>query len=102
MTDAPTRPIKSGVFIAPFHPADEDPTEQIHRDLGMIQFLETLGYDEAWIGEHHSGGYEIIPSPEVFIAHAAAIRELDPTDARAAQSFGIAVQMLMMTGFDLE
>src|SRR5690606_20437371 len=24
-----------------------------------------------WFGEHHSGGYEIIPSPEVFIAAAA-------------------------------
>ena len=30
-----------------------------------------LGYDEAWIGEHHSAGYEIIASPEVFIAAAA-------------------------------
>ena len=25
-------------------------------------------YDEAWIGEHHSAGFEIIASPEVFIA----------------------------------
>ena len=31
-----------------------------------------MGYHEAWIGEHHSGGYEIIGSPELFIAHAAA------------------------------
>lgn len=66
-------PIRSGVFIAPFHPADEDPTEQIHRDLSLVQHLDALGYDEAWIGEHHSAGYEIIPSPELFIAHAAAI-----------------------------
>ena len=71
----PRRPIRSGVFIAPFHPADEDPTEQIHRDLETVQALDALGYDEAWIGEHHSGGYEIIPSPEVFIAHAAAITQ---------------------------
>ena len=69
----PPRPLRFGVFIAPFHPADENPTEQIHRDLALIQHLEDHGYDEAWIGEHHSGGYEIIPSPEVFIAHAAAI-----------------------------
>lgn len=67
------RPIHFGVFLAPFHPADESPTEQIHRDLALVQHLDALGYQEAWIGEHHSGGFEIIPSPEIFIAHAAAI-----------------------------
>jgi limonene 1,2-monooxygenase len=61
-----------GVFLAPFHPDDENPTEQIHRDLGLIEHLEALGFHEAWIGEHHSGAYEIIGSPELFIAHAAA------------------------------
>ncbi|MEL6189621.1 MAG: LLM class flavin-dependent oxidoreductase, partial [Myxococcota bacterium] len=30
-----------------------------------------LGYDEAWIGEHHSAGSEIIASPEIFIMAAA-------------------------------
>ena len=30
-----------------------------------------LGFHEAWVGEHHSAGYEIIASPEVFIAVAA-------------------------------
>jgi len=68
-------PLRFGVFIAPFHPADENPTEQIHRDLALVRQLDEQGYDEAWIGEHHSGGYEIIPSPEVFIAHAAAITQ---------------------------
>jgi limonene 1,2-monooxygenase len=37
-----------------------------------VQALERFGYDEAWIGEHHSGGAELICSPEVFIAAAAA------------------------------
>lgn len=70
MSTAPSR-LRSGVFIAPFHPDDEDPTEQIHRDLALIEHLEQLGFDEAWIGEHHSAGYEIIGSPELFIAQAA-------------------------------
>jgi limonene 1,2-monooxygenase len=65
-------PIRFGTFLAPFHPDDESPTEQIHRDLELMEHLERFGYDEAWIGEHHSGGYEIIASPEIFIAHAAA------------------------------
>jgi limonene 1,2-monooxygenase len=70
-----TRPFKlrTGIFLAPFHPLDEDPTEALHRDLDLLQFLDRIGYDEAWIGEHHSGGFEIIASPELFIAAAAPI-----------------------------
>lgn len=63
--------LRNGVFLAPFHPIDEDPTQCIHRDLELIEHLDRLGYEEAWIGEHHSGGYEIIASPELFIAAAA-------------------------------
>ena len=33
--------------------------------------LDRLGFDEVWFGEHHSGGYELIACPEVFIAAAA-------------------------------
>ena len=61
-----------GAFIAPFHPDDENPTEQIQRDFELVELLDRLGYDEAWIGEHHSAGFEIIGSPELFIAQAAA------------------------------
>lgn len=63
--------LRAGIFLAPFHPLDEDPTEALHRDLELVQFLDRIGYDEAWIGEHHSGGFEIIASPELFIAAAA-------------------------------
>src|SRR5262249_33820621 len=63
--------LRAGVFLAPFHPLDEDPTLAIHRDFELVELLDRLGYDEAWIGEHHSGGFEIIASPELFIAGAA-------------------------------
>jgi limonene 1,2-monooxygenase len=63
--------LRAGIFLAPFHPLDEDPTEAMHRDLELVEFLDRIGFDEAWIGEHHSGGYEIIASPELFIAAAA-------------------------------
>lgn len=63
--------LRNGIFLAPFHPVDEDPTLCIQRDLELVDHLDRLGYDEAWIGEHHSAGYEIIPSPELFIAAAA-------------------------------
>jgi limonene 1,2-monooxygenase len=63
--------LRAGIFLAPFHPVDEDPTLAIHRDLELIDHLDKLGFAEAWIGEHHSAGYEIIASPELFIAAAA-------------------------------
>jgi limonene 1,2-monooxygenase len=63
--------LRAGIFLAPFHPLDEDPTEALHRDLELVEFLDRVGFDEAWIGEHHSGGFEIIASPELFIAAAA-------------------------------
>jgi len=66
-----TNELRNGIFLAPFHPLDEDPTEAIHRDLALIEHLDRLGYEEAWIGEHHSAGFEIIASPELFIAAAA-------------------------------
>jgi limonene 1,2-monooxygenase len=60
-----------GIFLAPFHDVDEHPTLAIERDLQLIEHLDQLGFQEAWIGEHHSGGIELIASPEVFIAAAA-------------------------------
>jgi limonene 1,2-monooxygenase len=65
-------PLKFGIFLAPFHPVGQNPTLALERDLDLMEHLDSLGFDEAWIGEHHSAGYEIIASPEVFIAHAAA------------------------------
>jgi limonene 1,2-monooxygenase len=63
--------MKFGVFMAPFHRPGENPTLALERDLELIQWLDVLGFDEAYIGEHHSAGWEIICSPEVFIATAA-------------------------------
>jgi limonene 1,2-monooxygenase len=63
--------LRFGIFLAPFHQTDENPTLAMQRDFELIEHLDRLGFDEAWIGEHHSGGLEIIASPEVFIAAAA-------------------------------
>jgi limonene 1,2-monooxygenase len=63
--------LRFGTFIAPFHAPGQNPTLAIHRDLELVEHLDRLGYDETWIGEHHSAGSEIIASPEIFIAAAA-------------------------------
>lgn len=63
--------LRFGYFIAPFHRAGTNPTLALQRDLAFIEHLDALGFDEVWLGEHHSAGSEIISSPEVFIAAAA-------------------------------
>jgi limonene 1,2-monooxygenase len=65
------RGLRFGIFLAPFHRVGDNPTLAIARDLELVSWLDHLGYDEAWIGEHHSAGWELIASPEIFIAAAA-------------------------------
>ncbi len=64
-------PLRFGLFLAPFHALDENPTALFRRDLDLIELADRLGFDEAWIGEHHSGGFETIAAPELMIAAAA-------------------------------
>ena len=65
------KPLRFGVFITPFHPIGQSPTVALEYDMERMVALDRLGFDEAWFGEHHSGGYELIACPEVFIAAAA-------------------------------
>ena len=64
------RYLRTGIFLAPFHALNENPTLAIERDMELVEHLDRLNYHEAWIGEHHSGGFEIIACPEMFIAGA--------------------------------
>ena len=63
--------MRFGAFLAPHHPIGENPTLQIQGDLELAQHLDRLGYDEFWCGEHHSTGWEMIASPEIFLAAVA-------------------------------
>ncbi|WP_223263371.1 LLM class flavin-dependent oxidoreductase [Rhodococcus sp. MTM3W5.2] len=66
-----TDSIKFGAFLAPYHPLNADPALQLRRDIDLMEHLDHLGFDEAWMGEHHSTGAEIVPAPDLFIAAAA-------------------------------
>lgn len=63
--------LQHGLFIAPYHDVIESPTIGLRRDLELVEWVEKLGFAEAWFGEHHSTGWEIIGSPELMIAAAA-------------------------------
>ncbi len=60
--------LKFGAFLAPHHPIGENPTLQFRRDIELAEQLDKLGFDEYWCGEHHSTGWEVIASPELFLA----------------------------------
>ncbi len=63
--------LRFGAFLAPHHPIRENPVLQFQSDLELVQLMDSLGYDEFWCGEHHSTGWEMISSPEMFLAAAA-------------------------------
>jgi limonene 1,2-monooxygenase len=63
--------LRFGVFLPPYHRSEQSPTLALHRDLDLIDRWDELGFDEVWVGEHHSGGVELISSPEQFLAAAA-------------------------------
>jgi limonene 1,2-monooxygenase len=68
--------LKFGVFHPPYHmPPGRNAHILMLRDIEFIQHLDRLGFDEAWIGEHHSGGTETITDPMIFMAYAAAKTE---------------------------
>ncbi len=65
--------LRFGTFLAPHHPLGESPTLQFQSDLELANLLDHLGYDEFWCGEHHSSGWEMIASPEMFLAAAGQV-----------------------------
>jgi limonene 1,2-monooxygenase len=71
MTTGDIGRIRFGAFLAPHHPVGEHPTLQFERDLEFVAHLDRLALDEFWCGEHHSSGWEMIASPEMFLAAAA-------------------------------
>ncbi|GGK51478.1 LLM class flavin-dependent oxidoreductase [Nocardia camponoti] len=63
-----------GLFTRLVRPADDISAGQVYTDaLAQIELAQELGYDTAWVAQHHvdpaEGG---LPSPLVFLAHAAA------------------------------
>jgi alkanesulfonate monooxygenase SsuD/methylene tetrahydromethanopterin reductase-like flavin-dependent oxidoreductase (luciferase family) len=64
------QPIRYGMFIMPFHPPEKPTAQCYDEDLELIVHAEELGFDEFWIGEHHTMKYENIVMPEIFIGRA--------------------------------
>jgi limonene 1,2-monooxygenase len=66
--------MRFGIFMPPFNaPATQNATSSLQRNVDTIRLLDDLGYEEAWVGEHHSGGTEIIAEPIQFLCYVGAL-----------------------------
>lgn len=64
--------MKFSFFMMPLHLPSENPSLAFDRDIELINYADRLGFDEFFIGEHHSAGWETIPAPEMVLAKASA------------------------------
>jgi limonene 1,2-monooxygenase len=65
--------MKLSIFMMPLHYTAENPSLAFDRDIELIRYADELGFDEFFIGEHHSGGWETMPAPEMTLAKASAL-----------------------------
>src|SRR6201992_833619 len=59
-----------GYFTMPSHPPECGLKEGHDWDLQVLRWLDELGYQEAWIGEHFTAPWEPNPAPDLLIAQA--------------------------------
>src|SRR5206468_4259849 len=105
----PMARLKFGAFLAPHHPIGEHPMLQFRRDLDFVEQIDALGFDEFWCGEHHSSGWEMIASPEMFLAAAGertkriklgtgvVASQISPSGMTLAGKYGIGIISLGST-----
>ncbi|OZF41325.1 LLM class flavin-dependent oxidoreductase [Rhodococcus sp. 14-2470-1a] len=60
-----------GCFLPPFHDPAVSPAASLQRDIELCTVADDLGFDELWLGEHHSSGWSTLSAPELFIAAVA-------------------------------
>ena len=62
-------------FIQPVHPLTRDYREVLEEDLESVILADTLGFKEAFIGEHFTDLAEPVTSSLMFIARLAPVKE---------------------------
>jgi alkanesulfonate monooxygenase SsuD/methylene tetrahydromethanopterin reductase-like flavin-dependent oxidoreductase (luciferase family) len=58
------------MFVMPVHDPAKPLAQCLDEDLELCRRCEELGFDEFWVGEHHSSTYENIAMPELLLAKA--------------------------------
>ena len=63
------------MFMMPLHPPERDRTSCLEEDVELVKLCDRLGFEEAWIGQHHTLPWEPIPSNDVFIGYCIPVTE---------------------------
>ena len=67
--------MRTGIFLMPVHDPAKPLAQCMDEDLELVVRAEQLGFDEFWVGEHHTSDSENIAMPELFIAKALGLTE---------------------------
>ncbi|MBS1892963.1 MAG: LLM class flavin-dependent oxidoreductase [Actinobacteria bacterium] len=62
--------MRFGMFFMPSHPPERALHDAIEWDLQCIRWADELGFDEAWMGEHHTLDWEPVVAPDLVLAQA--------------------------------
>src|SRR5579863_6823440 len=73
MNSKTTNSLRLGMFVMPIHDPAKPLARCIDEDVELAVECERLGFDEFWVGEHHTSTLENIVMPEIFIAKALAL-----------------------------
>jgi alkanesulfonate monooxygenase SsuD/methylene tetrahydromethanopterin reductase-like flavin-dependent oxidoreductase (luciferase family) len=73
MSDSTRPAMRLGMFVMPIHDAAKSLVQCVDEDLELAVECDRLGFDEFWVGEHHTSAIENIVMPEIFIAKAVAL-----------------------------
>jgi alkanesulfonate monooxygenase SsuD/methylene tetrahydromethanopterin reductase-like flavin-dependent oxidoreductase (luciferase family) len=62
--------MKIGTFMMPNHPPGRDFAQGHYHNLDYLEFLDEIGFEEAWIGCHYTVPREPNPAPDLLVAQA--------------------------------
>jgi alkanesulfonate monooxygenase SsuD/methylene tetrahydromethanopterin reductase-like flavin-dependent oxidoreductase (luciferase family) len=62
--------VELGYFSMPAHPPERGLKAGHDADLAIFRLLDTLDFQEIWVGEHHTVRWEPHPAPDLLIAQA--------------------------------
>ena len=69
------QPLRLGMFVMPIHDPAKPLAQCIDEDLELAVQCEGFGFDDFWVGEHHSSSVENIVMPEIFLAKVLGLTE---------------------------
>ena len=68
-------PLRLGMFVMPIHDPAKPLAQCLDEDIELALACERLGFEEFWVGEHHTSTFENIVMPEIFIAKGLALTQ---------------------------